>query len=82
MSNLNNEENELLSSVENGEWKSKPNLTQRKQALQHYAQEHVNSGTHIDITLSADDFERLKSFASKQGINSIKLLQKISFINT
>lgn len=69
MNNLNNEEEELLRSVEKGEWKSKPNLAQRKQVVQQYAQEQVNSETHIDIALSANDFERLKSFASKQGIN-------------
>lgn len=31
------EEQTILKSVENGEWKSKPNLAERKQELQRYA---------------------------------------------
>jgi uncharacterized protein (DUF4415 family) len=37
MIKLDNEEQAILESVENGEWKSKPNLAGRKQELQRYA---------------------------------------------
>jgi predicted DNA binding CopG/RHH family protein len=69
MANLTQEEQALLDSVENGEWQSKPNFEQRKKELQRYAQHHLNAKTHLDITLSLNDFEVLKSTASKQGVS-------------
>lgn len=68
MNNLTEEEQELLSSVEDGQWQSK--LTdQRKQELQQYAVQHLNPKIHLDITMSNNDFEKLKSFALKAGIS-------------
>ncbi len=69
MIKLDHEEQTLLDSVESGEWKSKPNLEKRKLELQRYAKNQMNSKTHFDISLSANDFERLKSVATKQGAN-------------
>ncbi|MEI7796457.1 MAG: hypothetical protein WCI06_07445 [Methylococcaceae bacterium] len=56
MTNLTEEEQELLNSVENGEWQSKPNLAQQKRKLQQYAQEHLNEKEHGDFWMS-DDFD-------------------------
>ena len=69
MIKLDHEEQTLLDSVESGEWKSKPNLEKRKLELQRYAKNQINSKTHFDISLSVNDFERLKSVATKQGAN-------------
>lgn len=69
MIKLDHEEQALLNSIEKGEWQSKPNLEQRKKELQRYAQHQLNSKKHFDITLSVNDFERLKSFASTQGLD-------------
>jgi predicted DNA binding CopG/RHH family protein len=66
MINLTQEEQTLLDSVENGEWRTKPNFIQRKQALQRDAQQQL-SANHLNVALSINDFEALKSFASKQG---------------
>ena len=68
---LNQEEQALLDSVETGQWQSKPNLAQRKQFLQQCAQQQLAEQTaHLDIALSVRDFEILKSFAVKDGVNS------------
>jgi predicted DNA binding CopG/RHH family protein len=69
MNNLTQEEQELLNSVENGEWQSKPNLAQRKRTLQQYARQHLNDKKHFDVTLSSNDFDKLNSFALKQGMS-------------
>lgn len=67
MTNLTQEEQALLDSVENGEWRTKPNFIRRKQALQRAAQQQLNAKNHLNVALSVNDFEALKSFASKQG---------------
>lgn len=60
MNNLTQEEQELLNSVENGEWQSKPNLAERKRTLQQLAQEHLNE-KEDELPDSFFDFERDKS---------------------
>ena len=46
MTNLTQEEQALLDSVENDEWHTKPNFIQRKQALQRAAQQQLNAKKH------------------------------------
>lgn len=71
MIELNQEEQALLDSVESGQWRSKPDLAQRKLFLQQCAKQQLaEETTHLDIALSIHDFEILKSFAVKDGVNS------------
>lgn len=70
MIDLSQDEQELLDSVENGQWQSKPNLTQRKRFLQQCAQQQLaEEKAHVDIALSVQDFEILKTLAVKDGLN-------------
>jgi len=74
---LNQEEQALLDSVETGQWQSKPDLAQRKLFLQQCAQRQLAEQTaHLDIALSMRDFEILKSFAVKDGVNNYQTFAK------
>jgi len=64
---LSQEEQALLDSVESEQWQSKPDLAQRKLFLQRCAQQQLAEQT---IALSVRDFEILKSFAVKDGVNN------------
>lgn len=65
---LDPEEEELLESVERGEWVSVPNFEQRKKELQQIARNTLNKTRNINIRLSERDLHKLKVKAAEQGI--------------
>ncbi len=71
MTHLDLEEQEILESLENGEWRSVPNLTQEIQRYQSYAQ--AANLESINIELPTSDFQSLRDLAEQTGI-SVKLL--------
>lgn len=77
MSELEPEELALLAGVENGVWVSRPSLQTRKASLQEAATQHCTDKNHIDISLSALDFERLKALAANRGLNYQALAESI-----
>lgn len=81
---LDREEQALLDSIETGEWQSKPNLAQRKKELQRYARHQQHVKKNFAVTLSVNDFERLKSVASKQGVDYHIVAENIlhQYLNT
>ena len=83
MTNLSNEEQDLLDSVERGEWRSKGNLQSRKEELKKYAQQTLVSQHHFQCALSDSDFVALKSLAAKKGMNYQLLAENVlhQFIN-
>jgi predicted DNA binding CopG/RHH family protein len=71
MSPLDLEEQEILESLENGEWQSVPNILQEIQRYQSYAQ--AANLESINIELPTSDFQSLRVLAEQTGI-SVKLL--------
>jgi predicted DNA binding CopG/RHH family protein len=71
MSPLDLEEQEILESLENGEWESVLNVEQEIQQYQSYAQ--AASLESINIELPTNDFQSLRVLAEQTGI-SVKLL--------
>jgi predicted DNA binding CopG/RHH family protein len=71
MSPLDLEEQEILESLENGEWQSVLNVEQEIQQYQSYAQ--AASLESINIELPTNDFQSLRVLAEQTGI-SVKLL--------
>lgn len=65
---LDKEEQELLDSVERGEWKPVKNLAKVKKKLMVAARNTLNKTRNINIRLSERDVHKLKARAIKEGI--------------
>lgn len=72
---LNIEEQELLESVENGEWISIPAVEQEIQRYQGYAQSNILESVNIEIPTS--DFQSLKTLANQTGISVSMLMASV-----
>jgi predicted DNA binding CopG/RHH family protein len=84
MTNLSNEEQDLLDSIEQGEWHSKGNLQSRKEELKKYVQQQTLANQHhFQCVLSERDFVALKSLAAKKKMNYQLLAKNVlhQFIN-
>ena len=65
---LDKEEQELLNSVEKGEWKPIKNLAKEKKRLQQIARNTLSKTKNINIRLSERDLHKLKAKAAREGI--------------
>ena len=74
MSQLTQEEMELLESFENEEWESKANLEKRKKELQAYAR---NTPKPVQILVPEGDLKAIQSIALKQGLSYNNLISNI-----
>jgi predicted DNA binding CopG/RHH family protein len=63
-----NTDNEIMESVEKGEWNSVPNFDQLKQNLMKAASETALKDYRINIRISKRDVEALKTKALEEGI--------------
>jgi predicted DNA binding CopG/RHH family protein len=63
-----NEENEIIDSVENGEWSSVNDLAQMKARLVSAASETALKDYRINVRISKRDVEALKTKALEEGI--------------
>jgi predicted DNA binding CopG/RHH family protein len=68
MSTLDQEEQDLLASVESGEWQSISNASEAMQRYQGYAQQQLNLWAEVNNELSEQDWKRLESLA--QGMKT------------
>jgi DNA-binding MarR family transcriptional regulator len=75
MSNLNQEEKDILNSVENGEWNSINQVEKAKQIYQSYAQEYLEKS--IKIVLSREDEQKLSDLANQLGTSPSSLTEDI-----
>ena len=73
MINLARYENEILESVENGEWKSRGNIENRKKELQSY----IKNQKTISIKVAENDIYELKKKALENGIPYQNLIQML-----
>ena len=65
---LTKEEQEILNSVERGEWKPVKNLAEEKKRLRQIARNTLNKLRNINIRLSERDLQKLKAKAVREGI--------------
>lgn len=77
MNNLTLEERALLDSFEQGEWISHPNLADRTQQLQAYAQHTLQTEQTIEITLSTAEWAMIEQLAQKAGVSSRALIMSV-----
>ena len=65
---LNNEEKEILESYEQDEWKSVPNLEERKKELKEYAKATIRKDKRLNIRISSRDLNELQRRAIHEGL--------------
>ena len=70
-----NEEQEILESVENGEWRSIPNVQQEIQRYQRYAQETILEIVNIEIPTS--DLQSWQSIAQQTNTSVSSLMANV-----
>ena len=70
-----NEEQEILESVENGEWQSIPNVQQEIQRYQRYAQETILEIVNIEIPTS--DLQSWQSIAQQTNTSVSSLMANV-----
>ena len=76
MSELNQEEKDLLNSVENEEWQSIDNVSEEIKRYQNYAKHQINE-KRIEIILSVEDNQKIQELANKLGQTIPNLTQEI-----
>lgn len=77
MSTLDQEEQDLLASVESGEWRSIPNTREAIQNYQVYAQQQLNLWSEVNNELSEQDWKRLEALAQGMKTSIPKLIVNI-----
>ncbi len=65
---LDDDERDLMESVERGEWKSVPNLKKEIKKHQEYARNTLRKDKRVNIRISSRDLEALQSKAVEDGI--------------
>lgn len=73
MTNLDEYEQDILQSVENGEWKSKKNIDKRLLELQSYVKHQKKKA--ISIRVNENDIYELKKKALENGVPYQNLIQ-------
>lgn len=66
--NLDKEEQDILRSVEKGEWKSVENLDDEKAFVKEAATNFLRKDARVTLRLSSVDLERLKQKAAYKGL--------------
>jgi len=65
---LDDEEQELLNSIESGEWQSVDNVSEAIKEHQNIAKNSLKKDKRINIRLSSTDLELLKTTAAELGL--------------
>ena len=77
MAKLNKDEQELLESVEAGEWKSVKNLKQEVKTSQEMARKTLKKNRRINIRMTEQDVRGLQAKALKEGLPYQTLVSSI-----
>lgn len=77
MGKLTQEERELLTAVERGEWRSVKNLEKERMRYQGYARATFKKDRRINIRLSQKDLDALQTLALEEGIPYQTLIASI-----
>ena len=65
---LDDEERDLIESVERGEWKSVRNLTEEIEKHRQYARNTLRKDSRVNIRISSRDLEALQAKAVEDGM--------------
>ena len=65
---LDDEEKELIESIERGEWQSVKNLKREIQKHRQYAKNTLRKDKRVNIRISAKDLEAIQTRAVEEGI--------------
>lgn len=74
---LDKEEQELLESVENGEWQSVENLEEEIAKARTAARNFLKKDTRVNIRISSSDLDRLKRLAANEGLPYQTLIARV-----
>ncbi len=75
--NLDNEEMELLESLESGEWNSVNNLTDELLAHKNIAKNTLKKDKRVNLRISSKDLEAIKSYAVEEGLPYQTLMSSV-----
>ena len=77
MSEIDQEEKELLESFERGEWVPVPNVEAEKKRYQEAARHSMKKDRRVNIRLSSHDLEAIQRLAVEEGLPYQTLLSSI-----
>ena len=75
--NLDNEEMELLESLESGEWNSINNLEDEIQIHQNIAKSTLKKDKRVNLRISSKDLEAIKTYAVEEGLPYQTLMSSV-----
>jgi len=75
--NLNSEEREILTSFENDEWKSDPDLERRKKIIRESAAYTIQKNKRVNIRISDRDLLEIKKRAGEEGLPYQTLISSV-----
>jgi len=75
--NLDNEEMELLESLESGEWNSINNLEDEIQIHQNIAKNTLKKDKRVNLRMSSKDLEAIKTYAVEEGLPYQTLMSSV-----
>jgi predicted DNA binding CopG/RHH family protein len=75
--NLQDDEVELLESIESCEWKSIENIDERRNNLRAFFSKNNDSEKMININLDKDDFDSIINKSNQYGMNYKELIEKL-----
>jgi len=75
--NLNDEEMELLESIESDEWNSVKNLEDEIKAHQTIAKNTLKKDKRVNLRISSKDLEAIKTYAVEEGLPYQTLMSSI-----
>ncbi|PHR53578.1 MAG: antitoxin [Arcobacter sp.] len=75
--NLNEEETELLDSIESGEWNSVQNLKETIISHQEIARNTLKKDKRVNLRMSSKDLEAIKTFAVEEGLPYQTLMSSV-----
>jgi predicted DNA binding CopG/RHH family protein len=75
--NLNEEENNLLDSLESGEWNTVDNLKEEITLHQEIARNTLKKDKRVNLRMSSKDLEAIKTFAVEEGLPYQTLMSSV-----
>ena len=75
--NYDKEEQDIITSYENGEWVSDPDFEQRKKILQESARNTLQKNKRVNIRISERDIVEIKKRAFEEGLPYQTLISSI-----
>jgi predicted DNA binding CopG/RHH family protein len=79
---LDDEERDLLASLERDEWQSTPDLANEREHYRAYAAATLERDRSVSLRLAEDDWERLQQQAQAAGVSREALIAQIVHLYT